>query len=171
MDTYPAPSARFKQKKFSIKKEKALSFLQKLFANRATCPKETTSDEELIKVWCLEFVKYVSFFILMVSDIFYPIHIKKRNKVVTTNHFTTNDTVSLNKTVRQHFLDDYDFNDITTIDQTWDYLENGLIKNLYEESIQDTIMISKPRLRIQKVNSKSCPRQENEEVSFCKLFF
>ena len=65
--------------------------------------------------------------------------------------------------MRQHFLDDYDFNDINTIDQTWDYLQNGLINNLYQEPIQDTIMISKPRLRIQKVNSKSCPRQENEK--------
>ena len=82
--------------------------------------------------------------------------------------------------MRQHFLDDYDFNDISTIDQTWDYLQNGLINNLYEEPIQDTIIISKPRLRIQKVNSKSCPRQENEggatqdskipeQVSFYKL--
>ena len=63
----PKPSARFKPKKFSIKREKALSFLQKVFASRATCPVETTSDEELVKVWFIELVKYVLFFVLMVS--------------------------------------------------------------------------------------------------------
>ena len=150
MRIIPIPSGRFKQKKFSLKKEKALSFLQKVFANRATCPTESTSDEELVKVWCLELIKYVLFFTLM---------------IITTNHFTTNDTVSLNQTIRQHFLDDYDFTGITTIDAAWDYLEEGLINNLYQEPIANTIMIAKPRLRIQRVTASACPRQVNAKLA------
>ena len=44
-------------------------------------------------------------------------------------------------------------------------MQNGLISNLYTEPVADTMLISRPRLRVQKVTSDSCPRQENQDES------
>ena len=95
--------------------------MQKIFANRATCPPATTSDAERVTVWCFELTKFIIFFILLVSFIrklpFYdlkltPIDLIK--KLFTTNHFTTCWTVGFNRNILNKFISETDFESIST---------------------------------------------------------
>ena len=42
------------------------------------------------------------------------------------------------------------------MDETWEFLEGPLLNVLYEELPDDAHLISKPRLRIQKMKKDSC---------------
>ena len=50
---------------------KGLNFIQKIFANRVTCPRTTLSVSDNVQVWLIELGKFSTFFVLLVRILVY----------------------------------------------------------------------------------------------------
>ena len=54
---------------FRLRKRRGrvLNILEKIFANRVTCPEVNLADSDRVQVWLIELFKFITFFTLLVS--------------------------------------------------------------------------------------------------------
>ena len=103
-----------------------LTIGQRIFKTRITCNTMGKSGSFVFNVWLTELVKFLTFLGVM---------------SVCTMAYTSNNNYYFIGLMKNKFIDSTGFNDVTSVGQLWDWLDEPFLDAIYDNKIDHNIMI------------------------------
>lgn len=149
----PMPSTGRKRDD-SDKNDPILTMGQRIFKTRITCPGRGCSDGFIFNVWLTELVKHCFFLGVL---------------TVCTLAYTSNNNYYFIGLMKNKFVDATGFEDVSTVSDVWNWLDQPFVDALYDENLDFNMMISQPRMRMQRVRPDSCSVHKDfqDEIDIC----
>ena len=122
----PIPSAGGDDDDLAKAENDVLTIGQRIFKTRITCNTMGKSGSFVFNVWLTELVKFLTFLGVM---------------SVCTMAYTSNNNYYFIGLMKNKFIDSTGFNDVTSVSQLWDWLDEPFLDAIYDNKIDHNIMI------------------------------